>query len=215
MKESPIDKLRRLDREIFMLSHIRAALEWDLETIMPAKAEEERAEELSYVSRLIHEKETSPEIAEALEAAIPETDADKAIIRIRRRQLREEGALSPELVSALSYETGKAHGAWIAARDSNDWKAFQPSLERLVSLTKEKAAAIGGSEGSAYDTMLGVYEEGLTVRTLDPVFAALETAIHRIMEELDLALRHVEQNVNAKMVFFDLALQIAVLIRHR
>ena len=36
-----------------------------------------------------------------------------------------------------------------------------------------------------------------------------------IMEELDLALRHVEQNVNAKMVFFDLALQIAVLIRHR
>ena len=185
MKESPIDKLRRLDREICMLSHIRAALEWDLETIMPAKAEEERAEELSYVSRLIHEKETSPEIAEAIEAAIPETDADNAIIRIRRRQLREEGALSPELVSALSYETGKAHGAWIAARDSNDWKAFQPSLERLVSLTKEKAAAIGGSAESAYDTMLGVYEEGLTVRTLDPVFAALETAIHRLMDELE------------------------------
>ena len=36
-----------------------------------------------------------------------------------------------------------------------------------------------------------------------------------IMEELELARRHVEQNVNAKMVFFDLALQIAVLIRHR
>ena len=185
MRESSIDKLRRLDREIFMLSHIRAALEWDLETIMPEKAEEERAEELSYISRLIHEKKTSPEMAEAIEAALPETDADKAIVRIRRKQLREEGSLSPELVSALSYETGKAHRTWIAARESNDWKLFQPSLERLVSLTKEKAAAIGGSAESAYDTMLGIYEEGLTVQMLDPVFAELETAIHRIMEELD------------------------------
>lgn len=36
-----------------------------------------------------------------------------------------------------------------------------------------------------------------------------------IMEELDLAQRHVEQNVNAKMVFFDLALRIARFIKQR
>lgn len=36
-----------------------------------------------------------------------------------------------------------------------------------------------------------------------------------MMDELDLAQRHVEQNVNAKMVFFDLALRMAVLIRQR
>lgn len=36
-----------------------------------------------------------------------------------------------------------------------------------------------------------------------------------MMEELDSAQKHVEQNVNAKMIFFDLALRIAALIRHR
>lgn len=36
-----------------------------------------------------------------------------------------------------------------------------------------------------------------------------------IMEELDLAQRHIEQNVNMKMIFFDLALRMTVLIKQR
>ena len=36
-----------------------------------------------------------------------------------------------------------------------------------------------------------------------------------IMEELNLAQRHIEQNVNAKMVFFDLTLKMIVLIKQQ
>ena len=40
-----------------------------------------------------------------------------------------------------------------------------------------------------------------------------ERNVFDIMDELDLAARHIEQNVNAKMVFFDLSLQLTVLIK--
>ena len=36
-----------------------------------------------------------------------------------------------------------------------------------------------------------------------------------IMDEFDLAQRHIEQNVNAKMVFFDLSLRMIVLIKRQ
>ena len=40
-----------------------------------------------------------------------------------------------------------------------------------------------------------------------------ESNIRHIMEELDLAQQHIEQNVNAKMVFFDFALKLIVLLK--
>jgi DNA polymerase-3 subunit delta' len=36
-----------------------------------------------------------------------------------------------------------------------------------------------------------------------------------IMEELTIAQRHIEQNANAKMVFFDFSLKMIVLIKNR
>ena len=40
-----------------------------------------------------------------------------------------------------------------------------------------------------------------------------ERNVFDIMDQLALAARHIEQNVNAKMVFFDLSLQLTVLIK--
>jgi DNA polymerase-3 subunit delta' len=40
-----------------------------------------------------------------------------------------------------------------------------------------------------------------------------ETNIVDFMEELALAERHIEANVNARMIFFDLSLKIAVLLK--
>jgi len=42
-----------------------------------------------------------------------------------------------------------------------------------------------------------------------------ERNIFGIMEELSEAQRHIEQNVNAKMVFFDMSLRMIVLIKNR
>ena len=185
MRESPVAKLRRLDGEIVLLSHIQGLLEWDLETGMPCMAEEERGRELSLVSRLIHERVTSAEMAETIEssASVVENPEDAAILRIRKKALEKESLVPADLVEELSAEKGRAHGAWVKAREDNDWNLFRPVLERLVSLSVQRVRAIDSS-ASPYDSMLSDYEEGMSVAVLDPVFSLVEDGVHRIMGEI-------------------------------
>ena len=62
------ERLRTIDREICLLRHAEAVLGWDQETHLPARGVEERAEQLALLRGLIHERVTSPEVAEALAA---------------------------------------------------------------------------------------------------------------------------------------------------
>ena len=135
-KESAVSRLRALDSEIVLLSHIQSTLEWVMETGLPAKGISERSEALSYISGIIHEKATSPELGEILSevSACELSDADKALLRIRKKVYQEESGTPSDLVNALAAGKGKAHGAWVRAREENSWSLFQPSLENLVAL---------------------------------------------------------------------------------
>ena len=55
-KDEALRCLKEADRKVSMISHISASLEWDLETAMPRKGEEERGEQLAYLSKLIDRK---------------------------------------------------------------------------------------------------------------------------------------------------------------
>ena len=184
-KESAVSRLRALDSEIVLLSHIQSTLEWDMETGLPAKGISERSEALSYISGIIHEKATSPELGEILSevSACELSDADKALLRIRKKVYQEESGTPSDLVNALAAAKGKAHGAWVRAREENSWSLFQPSLESLVALTKEKASCMK-PDVQPYDTMLSFYEEGMAVAVLDPLFEGLVEGIHSLMGDL-------------------------------
>ncbi len=54
-----LDQLLKMDREIQLLEHTSALLEWDQETYMPEQAIEERAEQIALIQGLMHEKITS------------------------------------------------------------------------------------------------------------------------------------------------------------
>jgi carboxypeptidase Taq len=94
-----IEKLKEKDREIFLLIHAAAILGWDQETYMPAGAVEERAEQLSLLEGLIHQKITDHETGELLVrlgvdrdnpyGTYDLSDLDKAFVReIERRYSR-------------------------------------------------------------------------------------------------------------------------------
>ena len=65
------------------------------------------------------------------------------------------------------------------------------------------------------------YDEMLTLSNAERNFSVRfspfvnERNIFGIMEELSEAQRHIEQNVNAKMVFFDMSLRMIVWIKNR
>jgi carboxypeptidase Taq len=72
---------------------------------------------------------------------------------------------------------------WAEAKKADDFKRFEPYLEKLVSLSREMAEKLG-YEKHPYNALLDLYEEGLTVDDMDFVFNTLIPNLRRIMEKI-------------------------------
>ncbi len=179
-----LDYLKQKDRYITTLSHINGILSWDMETVMPEKAGDERAEQMSLIALLIHETRTDERLREAVDSVNTESlsDADKALVREWKRETEFSSKTPSRLVKELSQATAKAHGRWLEAKEKNDYSIFQPSLERIIELNRETASCIGDG---TYDTLLDLYERGMTEEKIDALFDPLEKSIHSIMDRLE------------------------------
>lgn len=177
--------LKEKDHYLSVLMHIGAVLNWDTETIMPEKAIEERAEQFSLLTGLGHDAETDPKLEEAVFSINNDglSDAEKALLRSWKKEIKNAKATPKSFVMKLAETTSKAHPMWVEARKKNDPSIFIPILEELVSLKKEEAGYIGDG---TYDVLLDQYEEGMTTEKLDSVFDELETSIHTLMGKLSL-----------------------------
>ncbi|GLQ05673.1 carboxypeptidase M32 [Sneathiella chinensis] len=164
-------------RKRSILGGASAMLGWDNAVIMPDGGAEERAEQLAVLGVMGHEMMVDPAIADFLDAAeTEELDAwQQANVAEMRRQWRHATALDADLVEALSKATSRCEMIWRRARADNDFAALGPSLEEVISLTRQggqaKAAAFGTS---CYAALLDEYEPGCTEAEIDRLFRDLE-----------------------------------------
>jgi carboxypeptidase Taq len=106
-----------------------------------------------------------------------EGDSEAAAnVREIRRHYDRAVKLPKELVEELARVTTRAQQVWQEARHANDFAAFQPWLERVVALLRQKAQAIG-FKSVAYDALLDEYEPGATTGEITKLFAALRTEL--------------------------------------
>ncbi len=73
---------------------------------------------------------------------------------------------------------------WEEAKRNNDFAVFQPYLEKIVAM-KSEFVELWGYEDNRYDTLLDMYEEGMTVKKkLDSVFGALHGRLVPLLSEI-------------------------------
>jgi carboxypeptidase Taq len=175
------DLLRRV-REGALLESCSSLLGWDERTYMPHRGSAHRAEQMALLARLGHEMLTAPIVGELLatvEASPLVRDADSdaaANVREIRRHYDRAVKLPKELVEELARVTTRAQQVWQEARQANDFAAFQPWLEKVVALLRQKAQAIGYSR-VPYDALLDEYEPGATTAEITTLFAALRAEL--------------------------------------
>src|SRR5437764_14961333 len=126
------DELCSLAREAALIESIEACLGWDERTYMPPAAGEYRAEQMTFVSGLSHQKRTSPRLGELLaELAAseltqePHNDA-ATTIRELKRGYDKQIKLPQSLVEELTRASVLGQQAWVKARENNDFAAFAP-----------------------------------------------------------------------------------------
>lgn len=176
--------------------HLESAAQlaaWDQETYMPSGAAGARAEQLSALAAIIHERQTSPRIGELIAACEEDSSlmADPSSptardVREFRRDYDLETKLPKELVEEAARTGSQAQQVWKTAREKNDFAMFKPWLEKMVDIARRKAACYGWDsvDGEAYDALLNIYEPGLKAKEVERIFTPLGERLAELVARL-------------------------------
>lgn len=178
-------------RELKLLESIEHLLDWDERTQLPPAGGGYRADQIAYVAGLVHQKQTAPQVGEWLdELADSELAADAysdsgTVIRQLKRDYDKKARLPQALVEELARVSVLGQQTWVEARRDNNYAQFQPSLEKILDLKRQEAAAIG-FEDTPYDPLLDDFEPGEVTANVARILGGLRDAlvplVHAIAE---------------------------------
>ncbi len=159
---------------------------WDLRTGAPKQGVEKRSEVIGMLSSEVFKMSVSEEMSQYL----AQLTGEKRISEITRKTLEEcqkeydqNKKIPPEEYQEYVILQSKAETVWEEAKAKSDFSLFQPYLEKLVEMTKRFIHYWGYKENK-YDTLLDLYEPGITVSTLDRVFAELREKIVPLVKQV-------------------------------
>jgi carboxypeptidase Taq len=190
--QQALDGFRALDEKIANFEEILHLANWDLNTCIPKKGREQRSNAIGLLETQIFEWKVSPEMASYLSTlsaddALAELDEEtKAAVLVRKKEHDKVKSIPKDLYREYAVHAAKAQGIWEDAREADDFNYFAPALEKMVDLMRQFTEHMGYDE-HPYDALLDLYEPGLTVGKLEPLFTELKAST------LDL-LRRIEQS---------------------
>lgn len=160
---------------------------WDMRTGAPKKGLDSRADTIGVLSSEIYKMSTSSE----MENFIQELSGNKDVLSEKTLRALEEcekefnrnRKIPPEQYKEYVILQSKAESIWEDAKAQSDFKMFQPYLEKVIEFNKHFIDA-WGFEGNKYNTMLDLFEPGVTTDILDEAFKELRDAIVPIVQEI-------------------------------
>jgi carboxypeptidase Taq len=186
MKES-LEFIYKEQKELSHFGGIAALLGWDQMTYMPQKGSDERAEQLSLISRLAHERVTSDELFNHLKKLYDAQEAlsqkDRNVITKTYHDVEKARKLPSTFIETVSRTTAAAYVVWQEAREKNSFSLFKPHLEKIIDLEKQYCEYIN-LPGHPYNSLLDDYEEGMTVETLKKEFTALRRDLTELLTKI-------------------------------
>ncbi|MGY5881385.1 MAG: carboxypeptidase M32 [Candidatus Thorarchaeota archaeon] len=158
-------------------------VQWDMQTMIPPRAHQQRADQLAVMSKIAHQLSTDSEIRILLSEIEPHIHTldkyQQREIALVRRNWKLHSALPEKLVREEVKQKSIATTAWRKAKTASDWKIFQPELEKLLSVSKERAELLMDPTGTSkpYDALLDIHSPNLTSKIVSKVFKELRSKL--------------------------------------
>ena len=186
MAETAWDKLGAYLKETQILGSIESTLYWDQNTGMPKKGASWRSEQLTYIAKILHKRNTSLEFSDLINSAREEylgcleessgqeiIQSKKRNIELLTKEFNRQNNLDSKLVESLAKAKSKGYESWQEAKKKSDFKIFLPFLEELIKLRIEEANQIS-DKFSAWETLAQSFEPDLTQDWLNNIFMPLK-----------------------------------------
>ncbi|WP_308634365.1 carboxypeptidase M32 [Paenibacillus silvisoli] len=155
-----------------------ALLSWDLRTGAPRKGMDVRSQTIGSLSGEMFKLATAPELGEWLTALEePHTyeelnEVHKRLVTEMRKDYDRSVKIPPKLYQEYVVLTSQAETFWEEAKANSDYASFEPYLDKIINYTNQ-FIDLWGVKGTRYDTLLDMYEPGMTTVELDRVFGGL------------------------------------------
>ena len=171
-------------------------MEWDLRTGAPKRGAELRAEAIGTLSSQVFRMKTSDQMGDYLEK-LGQVSADlDEVTRKSVREMQREYDLYRKIPEDRFHEfvvlASKSESVWEDAKRTSNFSLFQPYLEKIVDFTREFVEYWGYTD-SKYDTLLDQYEQGMTVKQIDPIFTALRAETITLLQAIQNAGQRVSE----------------------
>lgn len=174
-------------KDMEYLNSAMSALYWDSRVSMPKKGVPYRGEVLGYLSSELHKRQTSETLKTFIDRfAGSDDDVVKAMADRAGREYDRATRIPEDMHRAYVVAAAEAEAAWEAAKEKSDFELFKPHLNKLIAFNRDFIRCWGFA-GSAYDSLLDIYEPGITVKKLDVIFAELKDAIIGLLDRIQTA----------------------------
>lgn len=175
---SAVEKLRTLIAEVMDLRHAADLIEWDERVYMPPGGVAVHGEMSAALRRLAHEKFTSTEVGEAMDAArgdIAAEDPDSTparMVAVVGRDYARATRVPADFVAEHAAVISAAQHVWAQARTRSDFATFAPHLQKVVDL-KRRYVSFFPPADHPYDVLLDDYEPGMKTAEVRRIFDSL------------------------------------------
>jgi carboxypeptidase Taq len=177
----------QFERDVCQLGRVGGLLNWDEQVNMPPRGAAARGEAKATLAGVLHERICDERFGDV----IAELDGDTGLGELERARVREAQRernravrVPASLVRELAVAESAGFEAWQAARADADFSLFRDHLERLISLRRQEADAVGYEGGERYDALLDQYEPDMRVARLEPLLHGLRDELVPFVQEI-------------------------------
>jgi carboxypeptidase Taq len=218
--DSAYRELLRKYKDAMVLSTAQGVLHWDMETMMPPKAVEQRSEQLALMSRLRHKLSTDPQI-QTLLTAIQTSPQYPSLGQVEKRNLylinksyREQTALPEKLVGELAMQEAVTINAWKKAKAKKDFALYKADLKKLFELIKQSAEILMKVKDTKtpYEALIDNFEPKMSVEAITRTFDELLGGLKPLIAKIEACQTNSSNQVNSRSVPVETQRVIAQLI---
>ena len=172
------------------LDYVMNVANFDAATIAPKNdgAVNERSQAMGFWALEGFQHQNNPtydkliaELALHSETLTPEMKRTIVLVRKKIDQLKK---IDPKDYQDYAVLLSQAHPAWEKAKETNNFGAYEPYLEKILGYVRKFATLTKTVEGPLYNQLLDDYEEGMTIVKLDAFFATLKARIVPLLKKI-------------------------------
>lgn len=173
-------------KNLWALGYVAGVAHWDLETYMPEKGATARGEALAKISSLRQKMFLDKDFVALIHKAQKQkglTDMELGVVRHLLRALTIYEKLPAKFIEEFELLTNKATVTWRKAKDTNNFKLFEPQLTKIFEMNRKSAEFIGYKD-SPYDSLLDQFEEDLTAKEVESFFNTIKSPLLEILTSI-------------------------------